>query len=85
MSIAHDVHDATSEGQAGQNGAGAATEPIGHPPIQPLMAVGVVVTKAALLDALRLYVPQLLDLEPIDDDRFFLRTAPDGPHTRESL
>ena len=60
---------------------GLATEPVGHPPIQPLMAVGVVVTKAALIQALQLYVPQLLDVEPIDDGRFFLRTAPDGART----
>ena len=79
MSKPNDVLAATTDGQrSSRNGAGDAAEAIGHPPIQPLMAVGVVVTKAALIEALQLYVPQLLDVEPLDDDRFFLRTAPDG-------
>jgi hypothetical protein len=75
MSISDDVVTTTADGTADVLGPG---EHPAHAPIRPLLAAGVVVTKAALIDALRIYVPQLLDVEPLDQDRFFLRTSPEG-------
>jgi hypothetical protein len=75
----YDVHGLPTDGHAAVDGAVTGDGAIGHPPIPALMAVGVVVTKAALIEALRLWLPQLQDVEPLDADRFFLRTAPDGP------
>ena len=50
----------------------------GHPVHAPALLVsGFVVRKANLVAALRLYVPQLADIEPLDGDRFFLST--EGP------
>ena len=66
----------------------ASTEPsapgtlIGSPPAQPappsmppLAVGGLVVTKAALVRALRAYVPQFVDLEPLEGGRYLLRLA----------
>lgn len=45
------------------------------PAIPPLAVSGLVVTKAALVAALRLYVPQVVDIEPLDGEGFLLRLA----------
>lgn len=44
-------------------------------PLPPLAVSGLVVTKAALVRALRVYVPQLVDLEPLEGGRYMLRLA----------
>jgi hypothetical protein len=44
--------------------------------IAPLQVGGLVVTKEALIAALRLYVPQLADLTALEDGRFLLGLAP---------
>ena len=46
-------------------------------PLPPLAVSGLVVTKAALVQALRIYVPQLIDLERLEDGRYLLRLAED--------
>jgi hypothetical protein len=46
------------------------------PAIPPLNVTGLVVTKADLIKALRIYVPQLVDITSLDDDRFLLSLAP---------
>jgi uncharacterized protein YcgI (DUF1989 family) len=56
---------------AGTNGLRQA-QPVGQVAIPPLAVSGLVVTKAALLAALRLYVPQVTDIEALADDRFVL-------------
>lgn len=45
-------------------------------PLRPLDVSGVVVSKAALIDALRVYVPTLADLQVFEDgEQFLLRLA----------
>ena len=45
--------------------------------LKPLAVSGIVVTKAALVEALRVYVPALVDLEVVEDgERFVLDLAP---------
>jgi len=72
--------------ELGSNGAAgiAILEGGGHPPprvpadpeagpaIPPLAISGLVVAKADLVAALRLYVPQLVDVGVLDDGRFVL-------------
>jgi hypothetical protein len=48
-------------------------------PIPPLAVGGLVVTRAALVAALRLYVPQVVDISTLDDGRFLLHLAGDPP------
>jgi hypothetical protein len=79
MSIPHDIHDVTSEGQAGQNDVGIAAETAAQIPVRPLLVSGLVVSKAALIETLRTYVPQLNDIAPIGDDRFELTIGPAEP------
>ena len=43
------------------------------PALPPLQVSGLVVSKAALLAALRLWMPALRDLTPLDDGQFLLR------------
>jgi hypothetical protein len=50
-----------------------------RPAIPPLVITGLVVTKADLLAALRLYVPQVTDISPLDGDRFLLGLRPPEP------
>lgn len=44
-------------------------------PLRPLVVSGVCVTKAALVDALRVYVPNLMDIEVVEDGERFLLTV----------
>lgn len=45
--------------------------------IPPLVVSGVLVTRAALVQALRVYLPTLIDLQSIEaDDRFILVVQP---------
>ncbi len=57
------------------NGADATSpQPI---PLKPLAISGVCVTKAALIEALRIYVPTLIDVEVVEDgERFLLSVDP---------
>jgi len=48
-------------------------------PVSPLQVSGLVVSPAALVAALRLYLPQLSTIEPLDDGRFLLQLAGDAP------
>ncbi|MCL4459663.1 MAG: hypothetical protein M1136_01905 [Chloroflexi bacterium] len=52
--------------------------PVG-PAIEPLIATGLVVTKANLVKALRIYVPQLVDITSLNDERFLLSLTPLTP------
>ena len=53
-----------------------ATEETAQPiPLKPLAIAGVCITKAALIEALRIYVPTLSDLEVIEDGERFLLTV----------
>lgn len=46
-------------------------------PLEPLTISGVVITRAALVEVLRVYVPGLTDLEVVGDgERFVLNLAP---------
>lgn len=44
--------------------------------LPPLAVSALMVTKADLIRALRVYVPHLADLEPIDGERFLLTVGP---------
>jgi hypothetical protein len=50
--------------------------PSAGPAVPPLLITGLVVTKADLLAALRLYVPQVTDITALDGERFVLCVAP---------
>ena len=43
--------------------------------LRPLAVTGLVVSTAALVAALRPYLPQLIDVEPLDGGRFLLQLA----------
>lgn len=45
----------------------------------PLTVAGLVVTRTALVAALRLYVPQVADVSVLDDERFLLHLSGDIP------
>ena len=49
-------------------------------PLTPLHVSALVVTKEDLIASLRIYVPQLIDIAPLDDGRFMLSigAAPAG-------
>jgi hypothetical protein len=51
------------------------------PALPPLAVSALMVTKADLIRALRVYVPHLADLEAIDGDRFLLSLGSDHPAT----
>lgn len=55
----------------------SAALPATGPAIPPLAVGGLVVSRAALVAALRLYVPQLVDVEALDGGRFLLHLAGD--------
>ena len=55
-----------------------ASPPAAEPPrLPPLLVSALMVTRADLVTALRVYVPNLIDVELIDGDRFLLNV---GPH-----
>lgn len=66
------------DGREGDGPSSPAPRPI---TLTPLAVSGVVVSKAALIEALRVYVPALVDLEVVEDgERFVLDLAsPDEP------
>jgi hypothetical protein len=55
-------------------GSAPATTPL-HAALPPLNVSGLVVRKAALIAALRIYVPQLGDITALDEQRFLLTLA----------
>jgi hypothetical protein len=44
--------------------------------LAPLAVSGIVITKAALIAALQIYMPQLVDVLPIESERFYLSVEP---------
>ncbi|MCC7371594.1 MAG: hypothetical protein IT306_24460 [Chloroflexi bacterium] len=54
---------------------------IGQPSLPPLAISALMVTKADLIAALRVYLPQLSDIELIDGERFLLSV---GSHASEN-
>jgi len=61
------LHEAAQLAQAGSNGT-ASSEPV---QLQPLHVSGIVVTKTALIEALRVYVPALRDVQVTEDGEQF--------------
>jgi len=60
--------------------------PANAPPtvsVPPLNVTALVVTKADLVNALRIYVPQLMDVAPLDGNRFLLGLTPSSPESEE--
>ncbi|MGH2459300.1 MAG: hypothetical protein ACRDIY_10595 [Chloroflexota bacterium] len=57
-----------------RNGAAPATAPAA-PTLPPLRVSGLVVTKADLVRALQVYVPQLVDVAALDGESFVLTLA----------
>ena len=76
MSIADDLPATHGDGPS------MAPEP---PMLPPLTVSAVMVTKPDLISALRIYLPHLTDVEPIDGDRFLLHvgTHPGRPARTE--
>ena len=66
MSVAHDIVTVPA-GDAD----GASSQPPAAP-LPPLTVSALMVTKADLIAALRVYLPQLSDIEAIDGERFLL-------------
>jgi hypothetical protein len=57
-------------------GDGSVPSPI---TLKPLTVCGICISKATLLDALRIYVPTLVGIEVFEDgERFLLTLAPPG-------
>lgn len=52
--------------------------------LAPLVVAGLVVTTADLVRALRVYVPQLADISPLDGERFLLHLPAVGGGGAES-
>lgn len=59
-----------------QNGAVTAPDESRKAVIQPLAITGLVVTRQDLVASLRLYVPQLVDIRPLDAELFVLGLTP---------
>ena len=85
MSMQHDVlTEPYVEEAVDRNGAVAAGGEVsgvagGGPvslPLPPLTVSALLVTKADLIRGLRVYLPQLADIEPLDRDRFLLHVGP---------
>lgn len=67
-------------GQAAQSNG---TTPITPAALQPLRASGVVVTKADLIEALRVYVPQMHDIQVTEDGEHFWLMFVEGEKTHD--
>jgi hypothetical protein len=50
--------------------------PAGDVSMAPLAVSGLVITKAALIAALQIYMPQLVDVVPIEGERYYLSAEP---------
>ena len=73
-----ELSEAAPRPQADVATPGQAAEPT--PGLLPPLAVSaLMVTKADLVAALRVYVPHLTDVEPIDGDRFLLTLGAEHP------
>lgn len=68
----------THEPQGFRAEAGGADTP---PALPPLAVSALMVTKADLIAALRVYLPQISDIEALDGDCFLLSV---GPHHHEN-
>jgi hypothetical protein len=87
MSMSHDIVGASSDAQVRRYDDVAATAngdaggPLDGQVIQakPLAISGLIVTKADLLDALRVYVPGVQDITMLDGEHFQLWTQPIVP------
>lgn len=71
MSHSHNVAEAAGEDLPGLPESMGASDG-GSPGFAPLAVSALMVTKADLIAALRVYVPQLSDIEAIDGERFLL-------------
>ena len=78
MSSQNDVLTVTTDDQ---HDAVSVPAPLQLP---PLAISALMVTKADLIAALRVYLPHLSDLEAIDGDRFLLKVGPEHPETNGS-
>jgi hypothetical protein len=47
-------------------------------PLKPLEISGVLISKAALLEVLRVYISNVADVDQLEDGRFLLTLAPEG-------
>jgi hypothetical protein len=88
MSMSHDIVGAQSDAQMHpqENGLAAPNGEAGGPgggqviQARPLTISGLIVTKAHLLDALRVYVPDVQDITMLDGEHFQLWMQPlDSP------
>ncbi|GEM_PF-2228977 len=59
------------------------TGPEGRP-VPPLNISGVVITKAQLLDALRVYIPNIADFNPLQDGQHFYILFGQDPQSDQS-
>ncbi len=74
------VYDVVTEPMAGVDGlATDSGEPERMPQMPPLTVSALMVTKADLIAALRIYLPSISDLEAIDGDRFLLSVSGGQP------
>ncbi|MBI3977616.1 MAG: hypothetical protein HY331_05455 [Chloroflexi bacterium] len=69
------------------DGTGEATESReggGPVPLKPIDTSGVLVSKPALISALRVYVPQFVDIQVVDgpEEQFILKLGPAGDEER---
>jgi hypothetical protein len=78
VSMQHDVlTEPSGDGAVSVNGPATGADGIHLP---PLAVSALMVTKADLLVALRVYLPQLTDIEAISGDRFLLHLGPHPEH-----
>lgn len=72
------VYDIVTEPSGEVNGAAPPSSVPSSPPLPPLTISALMVTKADLIAALRIYLPAISDLEAIDGDRFLLAVSGAG-------
>ena len=82
MSIADDPPAMKADDPSASQEAAGATP--GPPTLPPLTVSALMVTKADLIAALRVYLPHLSDIEAIDGDRFLLSVGPHPPASGEN-
>ena len=70
--------DATPNGNAGEV---AQSQPIA---LKPMAIAGVCVTKDALVEALKIYLPTIQNIQAVENESFFLITLGPGSESNES-
>ena len=85
MSMQHDLlTEPHGDGAVDRNGIDVAVGEAGNAvalSLPPLTVSALMVTKADLIRGLRVYLPQLADIEPLDGDRFLLHVGPGAEAT----